>query len=202
MMTFAQELRHVLSVEPILTSTPPPAQPFGGTDEDWVKYDQDYNAWKATRIPKKRDPGLVRVLEVWETFDELLLMCQQKGIFTMPFWTAMNLKGDTDAKQLETFLRIKVPLVPWATLWTQGTYFRLLVKTTSMSCYTALLVGSGASDNLTDMYRALWDVGIREYSHHIHKDNPYFAVLDARKRFTYTLNGDIYTGVMIMTERP
>jgi len=60
-MTFAQELRHAVSVEPILDSTPPPAQPFGGSDEDWIAYDITY---KERSWSHKSSRGMGRIRRI------------------------------------------------------------------------------------------------------------------------------------------
>ena len=203
-MTFAQELRHAVSVEPILDSTPPPAQPFGGSDEDWIAYDITYKAWKESRIPKKKDPGPIRVLEVWEGFDEFLVICEQKGIFDMQMWTEMSLTGDTPAAQLSSFIKRKVPLPTWACLWTQGTYFRLLVRVSSTIVHSALSVGVNLQplDQRLPMYRGLWDCGIKTIEHQLLPDNPYTRVLMARGEYTYEMVGKYWRGHLTFTERP
>lgn len=171
-MTFAEELRHVVSVEPILdNSLPEPLRPIPGTasDEEWASFDIAYNVWLNTRIPKRRDPGLVRVLEVWEGFEEFFVFCQTKNLFNLPVWAEMDFKG-TDREQLTQFLKIKVPLPSWAALWTQGTYFKLLVKVAPDICFYTFVIGSGiTSENNDETNRALYDVGIREIIGMIHR---------------------------------
>lgn len=176
-MTFAEELRHVISVEPVLDSYPAPDMPAPGEpDIAWTEYDNLYGEWVKSRIPKKRDPGPVRVLEVWEGFDELLVMCRAKDLFNRPVWTEMNPSGGTDKEQLEKFLRTKILLPSLGALWTQGTYFRLFFRVNPWICYATLSVGSGMTiENGDEAHRALYDVGIRLIENQFHRDTPILA---------------------------
>lgn len=198
-MTFAEELRHAISVEPVLDAP------------DWPGDDAPIEAklaWREARIPKPRDPGTTRVLEIEEGFRELLAVCRSKDLFTRPMWLEMGFEGDDEA-QLRAFLAVKCPVPGDAALWIiethKGTFCRLLIRTHPAIAYSALSVGSGMTeDNRRETYRALWDVGIRELRNHARPDNPHTKTMLDMGHFTFApdASGRYLEGKRVFTERP
>jgi hypothetical protein len=204
-MTFAQELQHAIAVEPVLDSYPMPMRPPAeASEEELAAWRVAFEAWRESRVPKPRDPGLVRVLEVEEGFEHLLAVCRAKKLFDRPMWQEMGFAG-TDGEQLQAFLARKCPDPAQAALWTQGTYFRLLVRTESDVAYSALSVGFGMTEeNRQECYRALYDVGIRELRNHARPDNPHTQTMLAMGHFEFEPTGDgrYLAGRRVFAERP
>jgi len=175
-MNFADELRHAACTEPAGVHGNP--------------------------VARMREP-VAEVLEVAKGFDRLLATCRAKAIFTRPFWMEMAPPVGDDEAQLRWYVARKCPDPTQAALWTQGTYFRLFVRTAPRQAWSQLSVGSGMTPaNRLDAYRALWDVGIRELHHHLLPDNPHTKTVQAMGHFQLEAQGRYLHGVKYMVERP
>lgn len=147
-------------------------------------------------------PG-VRVLEVDEGFDELLIVCQKKHLFGRDIWVMLAYPGDSNQEQLKVFFAETCPNLQETALWTQGTYFRVLYRKFPMVAWSRLSVGSGMTlENRQECYRALWDVGIRELHNRVLPDNPHTKTIQHLGQFSYEVEGEYLHGTLKFEERP
>jgi len=161
-MTFAEELRNAVTHDPA-RPLPIPAEDAG---------EAAWDAYQRSRYPQPRVTA-VRVLEVEEGLPELMNMALSKDLFNRSVWVRMGLQGAPEA-QMREYLTWWVQDPTQAALWTQGTYFRVLVRLSQTTVFSLITVGQGTTrENRYELYRALWDVGVERFYGHMRKDHPH-----------------------------
>lgn len=148
-MTFAEELQHAISVQPVIDS-----------------------AVNETRVLKKRETD-VTVYGIAQGFDLLYDLCVSKDVFRRPFWADMDIPGKTDREELEAFVNLNCPDPNQTAIWTNGRFCSLLVRINNMLCHYVFLVGHLTMPERRDLLRALFDVGIKELRYESDDKNPY-----------------------------
>lgn len=119
------------------------------------------------------DPTL-DVREVGVSLPALVALGERKGMFDTAFWGKLRLPEGSVTQQMERFLQLTMPD------WSKGAVCfheggkcgRVLRRDSAERSYSVLSVGDyPAKPQLLGIYRALWDIGIRQH----------YGIIDSQK---------------------
>ena len=181
-MTFAEELRNAVTHEPSKW-VPPPVPPeegaTGATKDQIAQHIADMALWVLKVRLQPRETS-IRVLEFLQALPEIVVTGAGKGLYERDTWTRIGLQGASREEQWVALVRRRDRSFTQTAVWIDGSYIRIVQRESPRVAFSLFTLGATpTNDQLLEVFRAMYDVGIERFYSYIRKDHPLLQVAPA-----------------------